>query len=130
VHVQYASCASEALVPATKVDGPNTILAEHGSAHDTGLNCDIEIRLMEYTDGLLGQDACDSNELGVSSAIQCAVGFIHAAANDLAVFDKHTSDWSLVALECKLSLLLTMLAESCLRASVPWAVQHVRSESG
>jgi hypothetical protein len=85
---------------------------------------------MEYTDGLLGQDARDGNELGVSSSIQCAVGFVHAAANDLAVFDKHTSDWSLVAFECKFSLLLTMLAESCLSASVPGAVQHVRSGCG
>lgn len=53
VNVQDASSATKSLVPATEEDAPNTILTQHGSAHDTWLDGDIEVRLVENLDGVL-----------------------------------------------------------------------------
>jgi hypothetical protein len=104
VDVQDTPSASKALVPAAKVNGPDTILAQHGSAHDTGLDSDIEIDLVENLDRMLGQDAGNGHELGVSGAIQGPIRLVHAATNNLAVFDKDTAHGCFVALQGKLSL--------------------------
>lgn len=112
VDVQHAAGASEPLVPAAKVHGADTVLTEHRGAHDTGLDRDIEVRLLQVGDGLLGQDAGQSNKLGVPRAVQGAVRLVHATTKDLAIPHKHTANWGLVALECKFGLSLTRGSDS------------------
>jgi hypothetical protein len=104
VDVEDTACASKALIPATKVDGPNTVLAQHGSAHDTWLDSDIEVSLVENLDGVLGEDAGNGDEFGVSGAVQGPICLVHAASNDFAVLDEDTTDRRFIALEGKLSL--------------------------
>lgn len=53
---------------------------------------------------MLGQDTGNGNEFGVSGAVQGSIRLVHAAANDLAVFDKDTTNRCFVALQGKLSL--------------------------
>jgi hypothetical protein len=98
VDVQDTSSTPKALIPASKVDSSDAVLAQHRSAHDARLDSDIEICLIEDLDGILGENASNGNELGVSSAIQGAIGLIHAATNNLAIFDKDTADGCFVAL--------------------------------
>jgi hypothetical protein len=102
--VQDTPCASKALIPTAKVDGPDTILAQHRSAHDAGLDSDIEIDLVEDLDRMLGQNAGNGHELGVSGAVQGSIRLVHAATNNLAVFDEDTAHGCFVALQGKLSL--------------------------
>jgi hypothetical protein len=102
--VQDTSRASEALIPATKIDGANTVLPQHRSAHDTGLDSDIKVCLVENLDRMLGQDTSNGHEFGVPGAVQSSVRLIHAATNNLAVFDKDTANRCFVALQGKLSL--------------------------
>jgi hypothetical protein len=94
VDVQDTARTAEALVPAAKVHGADAVLAEHGSTHDTRLDRDIEIGLVENLERVLGQDACNGHELGMPGA----------TANDFAVFDKDTADRCFVALQGKLGL--------------------------
>lgn len=54
VDVEDTTGAAEALVPAAKVDSANPVLAQHGGAHDAGLDSDIEVGLVEDLDGMLG----------------------------------------------------------------------------
>lgn len=49
---------------------------------------------------MLGQDAGNGDKLGVSRAIQSAICLVHASADDVAIFDKHTANRRLIALEC------------------------------
>ena len=107
VDVQHASGASEPLVPAAKVHGADAVLAKHRGAHDARLDCNVEVRLLQVGDGVLGQDAGQSNKLGVPRAVQGAVRLVHATTKDLAILYKHTANWGLVALECKFGLSLT-----------------------
>jgi hypothetical protein len=104
VDVQDTSSTTEALVPAAKIDGPDAILAQHGSAHDAGFDSDIEIGLVEDLDGMLGQDAGNGDELGVPGTVQSAVCLVHASADNFAVLHEDTADRCLVALQGKLSL--------------------------
>lgn len=102
VDIEDPSCSAKALVPASKIDGANAVLAQHRGAHDAGLDGDIEVRLVEDGDGVLGQDAGNGDKLGVPGAVEGAVCFVHAAANDVAVPDKDTADGSFVAFEGEL----------------------------
>ncbi len=104
VDVEHASRASKALVPASKVDGADAILAQHGSAHDAGLDGDIEIRVRQGADGLRRQDARQRDELGVARPVQRAIRLVGAASDDGAVPHKDTADRRLVALQRKLGL--------------------------
>lgn len=104
VDIEDPSCSAKALVPASKIDGANAVLAQHRGAHDAGLDGDIEVRLVEDGDGVLGQDAGNGDKLGVPGAVEGAVCFVHAAANDVAVPDKDTADGSFVAFEGELGL--------------------------
>lgn len=103
--VQDTTGTSKALIPAAKVDAPNPILSQHGGAHDAWLDGDIEVDLVEDLDWMLREDTSNSNKLGVPGAVQGSIRLVHAATNDLAVFDEDAADWRLVALECKLGLI-------------------------
>lgn len=111
VDVQNTPSAAEALIPASKVDGTNAILAQHRGAHDAWFHRDIEVRLVQYGNGMLRQDARKSNELGVPRAIQGPVRLVHSSADDFAIFDEDTADGSLVTDQRKLSLLPNELCE-------------------
>lgn len=104
VDIQHTTGSAKSLVPAAKINGSDTILTEHRGAHDAWLDSDIEIRLIQDADGMLGQDAGDGDELGMPGAIQGAVRFVHASADDFAIFDKHTTNGRLIALECQFGL--------------------------
>jgi hypothetical protein len=104
VDIQHPTCSAKTLIPAPEVDSPDTILAQHRGAHDAWLDSNIEIRLVEDADGVLRQDARNSDELGVSGAVQGSVRLVHASSDDLAIFDKDTADGGLIALECKFGL--------------------------
>jgi hypothetical protein len=104
MHIEYASGASESLVPAAKIDGSDSVLAKHGGAHDARLDGNIEVSLVEYADGVLGQNACNGDELGVSGAIESTVGLIHSPTDDLAVLHEDTTDRRLIAGQCKFGL--------------------------
>jgi hypothetical protein len=104
VNVQDTARAAETLVPAAKVHGANTVLAKHRGTHDARLDRDIEIGLVEDRERMLGQNAGNGHELGMSGAIEGAVRLVHATADDLAVFDKDTADGCFVALQGQLSL--------------------------
>jgi hypothetical protein len=104
VDVQDTARTAEALVPAAKVHGADAVLAEHGSTHDTRLDRDIEIGLVENLERVLGQDACNGHELGMPGAIESAVRLVHATTDDFAIFDKDTADRCFVALQGKLGL--------------------------
>jgi hypothetical protein len=104
VDVQDTPSAPEALVPAAKVDGPDAILAQHGSAHDTGLDSDIEVDLVEDLDWMFGQNTGNGHELGVPGAVQGPICLVHAATNNLAVLDEDTAHRCFIALQGKLSL--------------------------
>lgn len=104
VDIENPSRSSKSLIPASEVDSSDTVLAKHGRTHDAWLDGDIQVRLVEHTDGVLRQDAGDGNELGVPRAVQSAVRLVHASANDFAILHKDTADWCLVALECEFSL--------------------------
>jgi hypothetical protein len=106
VNIQHTTSAAEALVPAPKVDGADTILTQHRSTHDARLDGDIEVRLLECADGHSGQDAGQGDKFGVSGAIESAVRLVHAATDDLAIFDENAAHWCLVTLQRKLSLSL------------------------
>lgn len=104
VDVEDTASATKALIPAAKVDSSDAVLAQHGGAHDTWLDSDIEVGLVENLDRMLRQDAGNGDELGVPGAIQGSIRLVHAAANDLAVLDKDTADRCFVALEGELRL--------------------------
>jgi hypothetical protein len=104
VDVQYTPSATEALIPAAEVHSTDTILTQHGCAHDARLDSDIEIGLVEDLDGMLGQDTSNGDEFGVSGAIQSPIRLVHASTNDFAVLHKDTADGCLIALECKFGL--------------------------
>jgi hypothetical protein len=53
---------------------------------------------------MLRENTGNGNELGVPRAIQGAVRFIHATANDFAILDKDTTNWCFIAFEGKFSL--------------------------
>jgi hypothetical protein len=55
---------------------------------------------------MLRQDAGNGDELSVSGAVQGAIGLVHAASNDFAVPDENAADGCLVALQCKLGLVM------------------------
>lgn len=103
--VQHAASPAKALIPATEVDSSDAVLTQHRGTHDAGLDRDIEVCLAEDLDGVLGEDAGDGNELGVPGAVEGPVGLVHAAANDLAVFDEDAPDGRFIALECELGLI-------------------------
>ena len=121
MHVQDTTSATESLIPAPKVDRSNAVLAQHGGAHDARLDGDIEVSLVKDADGVLGQDACNGDELGVSSTVESAVGFIHSSANDLAVLHEDTTDRSLIAGQGKFGLLHVIgqlqVAKRCSRSA-------------
>jgi hypothetical protein len=104
VHVQHTASAAESLVPAAKVDCSNAVLAEHRGAHDARLDGDIEVGLVEDADGVLGQDASNGNEFGVSGAIEGAIGLVHSTPDDLAVLHENTTHRRLVTGQGKLGL--------------------------
>lgn len=99
VNVQHTTGASETLIPAAEVDSSNAVLAQHGRAHDAGLYGHVEVGVLESTDWVIGQDACEGDELGVPGTVEGAVRFIHAATKDAAVFDKDTANGGLIARE-------------------------------
>jgi hypothetical protein len=105
VDVHYASSATKALIPATKVDGADTVLTQHGSTHDAGLDCDVQVDLVKDLDGVLGENASDGDKLGVSGAIQGPVRLVHASTNDLAVLDEDATNWCFIALQSELGLI-------------------------
>ena len=100
VNVQHTSCSAKPLIPAPEVDSPNSVLSQHRGAHDTRLDSDIEVRLVEDADGILRQDTRNSDTLGVSGAVERPVRLIHATANDLAIIYEDAADGCLIALEC------------------------------
>lgn len=100
MNVQHTTSAPETLIPAPKVDSSNAVLAQHGGAHDAGLDGHVEVGVVESRDWVFRQDACEGNELCMPGAIEGTVRFIHATAKDAAVFDKNTANWGLIALEC------------------------------
>lgn len=102
--VEHTASTAKALIPAAEVDGSDSILTQHGSAHDTGLNGDIKVCFLQDADGMLGQNAGKSNELGVPRAIEGAIRLVHAASNDLAILDEDAANRCLVTLECQLGL--------------------------
>lgn len=104
MNVEDAACAAEALVPAAKVDGADAVLAQHGGAHDAGLDRDIEVGLVENLDGMLRQNASNGDKLGVPGPVQGPVRFVHTTANDLTILDEDAADWCFVALEGELGL--------------------------
>lgn len=104
VNVQYTSRTTKTLVPAAKVHGADTILTQHGSAHDARLDSDIEIGLIEDLDRVLRQDTSNGNKFRVPGAVKGAVRLVHASTDNLAVLYEDTTDRCLIALECKLSL--------------------------
>jgi hypothetical protein len=104
VNVQDSASSAKALVPASEVDSPDSVLAQHRGAHDAWLDSDIEVGLVEDADGVLRQDTGDSDELGVSGAIQSSIRLVHASTDDLATFHEDAADGCLIALECKFGL--------------------------
>jgi hypothetical protein len=98
VDIQYTPRTAKSLVPTSKVDGSDSVLAEHGGAHDTGLNGDIQIGLVEDLDWMLREDTSNGDELGVPGAVQSSIRLVHTAADDFAVLDEDTADWCLIAL--------------------------------
>lgn len=134
MHVQNAARAAESLVPAAKVDRSDAVLAKHGGAHDAWLDSDIEVRLTQDADGLLRQDAGNGNELGMSGAVERAVGLVHSSADDLAVLHEHTTDRRLITGQCKLGLMHVIgqlqVAKQCSRGerlTMPMASRMKRS---
>lgn len=99
VDVEHASSASEPLVPAAKVDSSDAILTQHRGAHDTGLDSNVEVCVFQGADWMLGQDASQSNKLGVPRAIERAIRLVHTTTKHLAVLHKHATDWCFIALE-------------------------------
>lgn len=102
--VENSSRSTEPLVPTAKVDSADTILAEHGCAHDARLDGNIEVCLIEDGNRMLGQDTSNGHKLGVPCAVQGAVRLVHASADDVAIVDKDTAHGRLVALESQFGL--------------------------
>ena len=102
--VQDTTSSTEAFVPAAKVDGPDTILAQHRGAHDTWLDSNVKVRLSQNGDRVLGENAGEGNEFGMPRAIQCPIRFVHSSANDLAIFDEDTADGRLITDQRQLCL--------------------------
>ena len=102
--IQHSSCSAKPLVPAAKVNSFDAVLAQHRRTHDAGLDRDIEVRLGEDADGVIGEDTGNGNKLGVTSAVQGAVRLVHASSDDLAVFHEDTANGCFIALEGKFGL--------------------------
>lgn len=121
MHVQHAASAAESLVPAAEVDCSDAVLAEHGGTHDARLDGDIEVGLVEDADGVLGQNASNGDELGVSGTIEGAIGLVHSTADDFAVLHEDTTHRRLVTGQCKLGLLHVIgqfgVAKRCSRSA-------------
>lgn len=67
--IEDAAGAAKALVRAAEVDGVDFELAEHGCAHDAGLDGDVEIALLEEGRGLRLEELADGDELAVRGAL-------------------------------------------------------------
>lgn len=121
MHVEHTTSTAESLIPAAKVDCSDAVLAEHGGAHDAWLNSDIEVGFVEDADGVLRQDASNGDELGVSGAIESAVGLVHSTSNDLTILHENTTHRRLVTGQCKLGLLHVIgqfsIAKRCSRSA-------------
>lgn len=111
MNIQHAPRASKPFVPAPEIHRPDPVLPEHGRAHDAWFNGHIQVGLFEDGDGVLLEDAGESNELGVSGPVQCAVCFVAAAADDGTVFYEDAAYWCLVAGEGVLGLVRSELVE-------------------
>ena len=111
MNVQHAPCASKPFVPAPEIYCPDPVLPEHGRAHDAWFNGHIQVGLFEDGDGVLLEDAGESNEFGVSGPVQRAVCFVAAAADDGAVFYEDAAHWCFVAGEGVLGLIGSELVE-------------------
>lgn len=96
VDVQNTSSAAEPLIPTSKVDSPNPILAQHRSAHDAWFDGNIKIRLFQDADGMLRKNTGQCNELGMPRSIQSPVRLVHSLADDFAIFDEDAADGRLV----------------------------------
>ena len=82
VHVNGhdATSAAETVVEAAEVDAADTELAEGGSAHDTWLNCHVEVGGVQDGRVVAGHDFAEGDELGVAGALDCSMSALLEAS--------------------------------------------------
>lgn len=93
------SVSSKSIVATAVVHATNPVLPQSGSTHDARLDCDVEVGLFEFGGWELGEKLGDSEEFSMSSAVERAIGVIHASSDDFAILDEHTSDGSFTSFE-------------------------------
>jgi len=63
----------ESLIQTPKIHGSDAVLPQRRSAHDARLDGDVEVRLVQDGERVLGDDLADGDEFGVAGALVKAV---------------------------------------------------------